>query len=163
MKSLLDFIKSLRAQYTEDQSETLSEEIQLQIALSIVSALAIPATPDTNAWFAHREKVKKFLNDINEHFIINIGPIMKLVEAAWIMRYNLVHNPIKSVEINKVILEKLYREQGNNDIIVPLAFGFTGMASSITAVAGLLGQYGDEQVTIQPQSSAQDDGDHEYR
>lgn len=95
-KQILDLTNQLRSLYTEEQPDNLSELIGIQIAIGVAHSLKVPANSlgsATAAWGLVRDDVRKFLDEVNETFVIDITAVTTMVKEIYSGMYNLVHAP----------------------------------------------------------------------
>ena len=90
----INSLKSLiPATYTQEEYQHF---IELSIARAVAVNLQLPTSAVTSAesFFmgTPTHQAAEIVSQINEHFILNVGRVMKLVRSFYLLRYNLVYN-----------------------------------------------------------------------
>lgn len=120
-KQILDLTNQLRSLYTEEQPENLSELIGIQIALGVAHSLKVPANSvgsSTAAWGLVREDVRKFLDEVNEVFVIDIAALTTMVKEIYAGMYNLVHSPQFAIKEVYAIAEAYAERSAKGSIVI---------------------------------------------
>lgn len=90
----INSLKSLiPATYTQEEYQRF---IELSIARAVAVSLQLPTSAVTSAesFFmgTPTHQASEIVSEINEHFILNVGQVMKLVRSFYLLRYNLVYS-----------------------------------------------------------------------
>lgn len=143
MKSIYDLVEGLRAQYSEEPSDHLSDLIQQQLAIAIAHTLAVPAEPNGTGWETHRLTVRKLLDDINEQYLIDISVVTELIRNIWTDLYNLVHFPQRAINVAIATAIAHVKKNGENELQVIDAINLSNFVSTCSIIAELVnGQQG---------------------
>ena len=54
--------------------------------------------------------VRKFVSDINELFLVDVSEVLKIVSEVYTARYNIVHNPVLSIEAVNAIVGSIFEK-----------------------------------------------------
>lgn len=107
---LLKMVEVLRAQYTEDQTDELSEALQMELAASIALTIPVPAVKLGNtgqAWIQHDLFVSRLLDDVNELYLLDLPKVKAAVKKIFEARYNFVHNPTGTLQATNAIVKEI--------------------------------------------------------
>lgn len=120
MKSLLALVDSLRKQYDEDQTDELSESLQVHLAVAIAKNLCVPSESSTSGlgcWNqCHRLAVRKLLDEINELYIIDIPKVTDLIRETFVTCHDLVHNPQNVVDVVNLVTQNILKKRGEESL-----------------------------------------------
>lgn len=142
MKSIYDLVEGLRAQYSEEPDDQLSETIQVQIAIAIAHTLPVPPVEASgNGWETHRLTVRKLLDEINEQYLIDITQLTQLIRNIWMGLYNLVHNPQFALKEIAAVTACYLKKQGENETIVDTAINLSNFNATCSIVSELVKGY----------------------
>lgn len=115
MSTMMNLIKSLRENFREDEKGDLDVRVQHTLAVAIGMQLKVPAEPVStsgiNAYNSnHLAVVRKFVSEINELFLVDVGDVLKIVSEVYTARYNFVHNPSLSLNAVNAIVASIFDE-----------------------------------------------------
>lgn len=141
MKALLNLVNNLRKQYSDEQSDELSESLQIHLASAIAANLKVPNTPNITAmgcWNQdHRAHVRRLVDEINELYIIDTNKVIDLIRGSFIIQYNLIHQPQQAVEVVNLIVGHLL-EKGGDTTLAHRPFDYSLLTSMVTDVGQVM-------------------------
>lgn len=132
---LLKMVEVLRAQYSEDQTDELTEALQMELAAAIAITIPVPATPlgsTGQAWIQHDLFVSRILDDINELYLLDLPKVKASVKKIFETRYNFVHNPTATMSATNAIVRDIQKDGGQQrDLTVAVVVNLKGAAEEL--------------------------------
>lgn len=116
---LLQIVETLRAQYTEDQTDELTSALQLELAAALALIIPVPAKPlggTAQAWINHDVFINKMLDQVNELYILDLPKVKADVKKLFEARYNFVHNPTGTIGETNAIIKSILTKRGEGDL-----------------------------------------------
>lgn len=107
---LLKMVEVLRGQYTEDQTDELTEALQMELAAAVALNIPVPAIALGNtaqAWIQHDVFVSRLLDEVNELYLLDLPKVKAAVKKIYEVRYNFVHNPVATLPATNAIVKQI--------------------------------------------------------
>ncbi len=149
---LLKMVEVLRAQYSEEQTDELTLAIQMELSAGIALIIPVPATPvgsSAQAWLNHDVFISRMLDDVNEHYLLDLAKVKADVKKIYETRYNFVHRPTATIDATNAIVKSIVTNRED------AALGLRDL--TITTLKGI----SDSAVELQKQYVAEVGGDEE--
>jgi hypothetical protein len=109
MNNLISLVNTLRENFTEDEQSSLGERSGLILASAIAISLPIPAesggASGSNYYNDHYlTKVRELVAQINELHLLEVTPVLSLINKLYAARFNFVHKPQMTINETNAIL-----------------------------------------------------------